>query len=92
PQKKRSDAAVPVIANVTAGPAVEASEIRRLLAEQVYSPVLWEDSIRYLIGQGVDTFIEIGSGTVLAGLIKKIDKSLKIISINSASSVEATVI
>ncbi|MFC0328748.1 ACP S-malonyltransferase [Paenibacillus sepulcri] len=86
------DAAVPVIANVTAGPAVEASEIRRLLAEQVYSPVLWEDSIRYLIGQGVDTFIEIGSGTVLAGLIKKIDKSLKIISINSASSVEATVI
>ncbi|GGD68657.1 ACP S-malonyltransferase [Paenibacillus nasutitermitis] len=83
------DASMPVIANVTAGPVVEAAEIRRLLAEQVYSPVLWEDSIRYLIEQGVDTFIEIGSGTVLAGLIKKIDKTVKIISINSAASIEA---
>ena len=62
------DATVPVIANVTAQPVTESGEIRKLLAEQVYSPVLWEDSVRYLIEQGVDTFVEIGSGAVLAGL------------------------
>ncbi|MFF2088967.1 ACP S-malonyltransferase [Paenibacillus sp. NPDC058174] len=83
------DAAVPVIANVTASQVTEASDIRRLLVEQVYSPVLWEDSIRYLIGQGVDHFVEIGSGTVLAGLIKKIDKNVRVTSINSAAAIEA---
>ncbi|GGG81079.1 ACP S-malonyltransferase [Paenibacillus radicis (ex Gao et al. 2016)] len=83
------DAAVPVIANVTALQVTEASDIRRLLVEQVYSPVLWEDSIRYLIEQGVDHFVEIGSGTVLAGLIKKIDKNVRVTSINSAAAIEA---
>ncbi|QAY65568.1 ACP S-malonyltransferase [Paenibacillus protaetiae] len=81
-----SDAAVPVVANVTARPVSAASDIKKLLVEQVYSPVLWEDSVKYLIEQGVDTFVEIGSGTVLAGLIKKIDKSVKIISVNSLES------
>ncbi|TYP77690.1 ACP S-malonyltransferase [Paenibacillus methanolicus] len=84
-----NDAAVPVVANVTAEAVAGKDDIRRLLAEQVYSPVLWEDSVRYLIAQGVDTFYEIGSGTVLAGLIKKIDKSVTVISINSATSIEA---
>ncbi|AZN40821.1 ACP S-malonyltransferase [Paenibacillus albus] len=84
-----NDAAVPVVANVTAKPVTNAEEIRSLLAEQVYSPVLWEDSVKYLIEQGVDTFVEIGSGTVLAGLIKKIDKSVNIISINSLEALKA---
>jgi [acyl-carrier-protein] S-malonyltransferase len=83
------DASVPVVANVTANAATAADEIRSLLVEQVYSPVLWEDSVRYLILQGVDTFVEIGSGTVLAGLIKKIDKNVRVISINSISALEA---
>lgn len=83
-----SDAAVPVVANVTAAPVTEAATIRNLLVEQVYSPVLWEDSIRYLAQQGVDTFVEIGSGTVLAGLIKKIDKNLRVISVNSITALE----
>ncbi|WP_169083109.1 ACP S-malonyltransferase [Paenibacillus sp. PL91] len=83
------DASVPVVANVTARVATAADEIRSLLVEQVYSPVLWEDSVRYLIEQGVDTFVEIGSGTVLAGLIKKIDKNVRVISINSISALEA---
>ncbi|MBP3964545.1 ACP S-malonyltransferase [Paenibacillus lignilyticus] len=87
-----SDASVPVIANVTAQPVTNADEIRKLLAEQVYSPVLWEDSVRYLIEQGVDTFVEIGSGSVLAGLIKKIDKTVNIISINSLDSLKAAVL
>ncbi|MEK3882098.1 ACP S-malonyltransferase [Paenibacillus sp. PL2-23] len=83
------DASVPVVANVTAKEATSASELRELLVEQVYSPVLWEDSVRYLIGQGVDTFVEIGSGTVLAGLIKKIDRSVRVISVNSVAALEA---
>jgi [acyl-carrier-protein] S-malonyltransferase len=84
-----NDAKVPLIANVTAREAVQGEEIRRLLVEQVYSPVLWEDSVRYLIQQGVDTFVEIGSGSVLAGLIKKIDKNVRIISVNSVTALEA---
>ncbi|CAM3140120.1 ACP S-malonyltransferase [Paenibacillus lupini] len=84
-----NDAIVPVVANVTAAPVTEAASIRNLLVEQVYSPVLWEDSVRYLVEQGVDTFVEIGSGTVLAGLIKKIDKNLRVISVNSLAALEA---
>ncbi|MGO4347934.1 ACP S-malonyltransferase [Paenibacillus sp. MCAF9] len=83
------DANVPVVANVTANAVTSADEIRGLLVEQVCSPVLWEDSVRYLVEQGVDTFVEIGSGTVLAGLIKKVDKNLRVISINSISALEA---
>ncbi|MFD0711235.1 ACP S-malonyltransferase [Paenibacillus sp. GCM10027626] len=81
-----ADAKVSVVANVTAQPVKEAAQIRRLLEEQVYSPVLWEDSVRTLIGQGVDTFYEIGSGTVLAGLIKKVDRSVNVIAINSIAA------
>lgn len=82
-------AAIPVVANVTAKQVTASEEIRALLAEQVYSPVLWEDSIQYLIGQGVDTFVEIGSGSVLSGLIKKIDKRVRIITLNSLEAIEA---
>lgn len=81
-----ADASVPVVVNVTARPVTDKDEIRRLLVEQVYSPVLWEDTIRWLIGEGVDTFVEIGSGTVLAGLIKKTDKTVRVISVNSEQS------
>lgn len=82
------EAAVPVVANVTAGPVQVASDIRRLLVEQVCAPVLWEDSVVWLIEQGVDTFIEIGSGSVLSGLIKKIDKTVRIYTINSDEAIE----
>jgi malonyl CoA-acyl carrier protein transacylase len=81
------DAKIPVVVNVNAKPVTEGAELNRLLVEQVVSPVLWEDSVRYLIDRGVDTFVEIGSGTVLAGLIKKIDKSVKVISVNSAAAI-----
>jgi len=83
------EAAIPVVANVTARPVSGAADIHKLLVEQVYSPVLWEDSIAWLIAEGVDTFVEIGSGTVLAGLIKKIDRNVRVISVNSAESAEA---
>ncbi|MCM3258942.1 ACP S-malonyltransferase [Paenibacillus lautus] len=80
---------VPVVANVTARPVEDAAAIRGLLVEQVYSPVLWHDSVEWMIAQGVDTFVEIGPGSVLSGLIKKIDKSVKVINVNSLESVNS---
>ncbi len=81
-------AQVPVVANVTAAPVEDPAAVKQLLIDQVHSSVLWEDSVSWLISQGVDTFIEIGSGSVLAGLIKKIDRSVKVYSINSKEAVE----
>lgn len=75
------NAEIPVIANVTASPISKKEEIKELLIEQLYSSVLWEDSVQKLIDLGVDTFIEIGPGKVLAGLIKKIDRKVKIYSV-----------
>lgn len=83
------DAAVPVVANVNAEAVTSGDQISELLVKQVYSPVLWEDSVRYMIEQGVDTFIEIGPGNVLTGLIKKIDKNVRLFNINSLESLEA---
>jgi [acyl-carrier-protein] S-malonyltransferase len=82
---------VPLIANVTAKETSDPSDIRRLLVEQVYSPVLWEDSVRRLIELGVDTFVEFGPGSVLAGLIKKIDKEVRTISVGSVEAAKDAV-
>lgn len=84
------DADTPVIANVDAAQMNQAAEIKQKLIEQLYSPVLWEDSVRTMIAAGVDTFIEIGPGKVLSGLVKKIDRSVKTFAIYDAESSEAT--
>ena len=83
--------AVPVVANVTAEPVSSPDDIRRLLVQQVCAPVLWEDSVQRLIALGVDTFVEFGPGSVLSGLIKKIDKSVRIVTVNSTEAAEAAV-
>lgn len=83
---KIGDASIPVVANVSAQALTKANDIFSSLVEQVSSPVLWEDSIQYMAGLGVDTFIEVGPGTVLAGLIKKIDRSAKVFSIQDEAS------
>ncbi|MEW9667597.1 ACP S-malonyltransferase [Ammoniphilus sp. 3BR4] len=83
---KVEDASIPVVANVSAQALTDANDIFTSLVEQVSSPVLWEDSIQYMVSLGVDTFIEVGPGTVLAGLIKKIDRSAKVFSIQDAAS------
>lgn len=67
-----ADAKVPVVANVTARPVSEAALIVDSLVKQVSAPVLWEDSVQWMVEQGVTTFVEIGPGKVLSGLIKKI--------------------
>lgn len=79
---------VPVVANVNALPVNDPEQIRELLVAQVYSPVLWHDSVEWMISQGVDTFVEIGPGNVLTGLIKKLDKNVKLININSLASIK----
>lgn len=80
------DANIPVIANVSANPMTTAEEIKENLIEQLYSPVLWEDSVVKMIDLGVDTFIEIGPGKVLSGLIKKINRTVKTYSISDEES------
>lgn len=65
---------IPVISNVDARPHEDPEEMRELLIRQVVSPVQWEDSMRYLLGQGFDMFYEIGAGRVLRGLLKRIDR------------------
>lgn len=83
-----ADARVPVVANVTARPVTQAAEIRRLLVEQVAAPVLWEDSVRTMLEAGVDTFVEIGPGTVLTGLIKKIDRRARCFNVHDPASLD----
>lgn len=85
------DALIPVIANVSAKPMTTADEIKENLLEQLYSPVLWEDSIVKMIDLGVDTFIEIGPGKVLSGLIKKINRSVKTFSISDEESCQSVI-
>lgn len=83
--------AVPVISNVTAQPHGAPTEIKARLVEQVTASVRWEDSIRYLLGQGFTRFIELGPGTALAGFMKRIDKTAQVLSVGDVASLEATV-
>lgn len=72
---------VPVIANVTAAPVTEPDDIRRLLVEQVTGTVRWRECVQTLAANGVTDVVEVGAGKVLAGLVKRIDGSLKAISV-----------
>lgn len=65
---------IPVISNVDARPHEDPEDMRELLIRQVVSPVRWEDSMRYLLGESFDMFYEIGAGRVLRGLLKRIDR------------------
>ena len=72
-----SDPALPVIGNVSAAPLTDAAQIRADLRAQLRSRVRWTESIQYLLAQGVDTFIEIGNGEVLLGLVKRINRKTR---------------
>lgn len=85
------DAKVPVITNVTAKSETHASQFQELLVRQLYSPVLWEQSIREMIDLGVTTFIEVGPGKVLSGLVKKVDRSVKTLPVYDMESFEKAV-
>lgn len=85
------DAQTPVIANVTAEPMKGSAEIKEKLIEQLYSPVLWEDSVQKMVELGVDTFIEIGPGKVLSGLVKKISRDAKTYSVSDEETALAVI-
>jgi len=80
-----------VIANVNAEFVKDSSEVKNLLYRQVMSSVLWEQTIRKMIEEGITNFIEIGPGKTLSGFVKKIDRGLKIYNIENCASLEATV-
>jgi [acyl-carrier-protein] S-malonyltransferase len=80
------DASVPVVSNVTADYATIAGTIKELLVRQMTSPVLWEDSVNKMTNDGFDTFIEIGPGKVLTGLIKKINPKAKVYNVSDGAT------
>jgi len=81
--------AVPVISNVTA--QAHGADISARLVEQVCAPVRWEESMRTLLAQGFTRFIEFGPGAALSGFMKRIDKSVRMLNVSDAASLEAAV-
>lgn len=80
---------VPVIGNVLAQPLESVSEIRTELDQQLTQSVRWTESMQTLIEEGADTFIEIGSGNVLTGLMRRIDRSKKRVNLNTVEALDA---
>jgi len=80
---------VPVVANVTASAVSDPNAIRRLLVEQVTGMVRWRECVLYMKEQGVERLVEVGSGKVLAGLTKRIDKDLAAVSVGTPADVES---
>jgi [acyl-carrier-protein] S-malonyltransferase len=85
------DPAIPVVANATAEPVTSAEELRELLARQLTGRVRWTESVRRMVALGVDTFIEVGPGTVLGGLIKRSVEGTRVLSAADAEGVAAVV-
>ena len=84
-----SDATVPVITNVDAAPEQNSDKLRDSLVRQVSQPVRWLESVEFLINQGVQTFIEIGPGKVLSGLVRQIDRSVRCLNVEDEASLRA---
>ena len=82
-ETKFDDPAVNIVSNVNAKPYNRADEIKNLLIEQIEKPVRWRESVENMINLGVNSFVEIGPGKVLSGLIKRIDRKVKLNQINN---------
>lgn len=85
------NAKIPVVTNFRAEPETNATQLQDMLIHQLYSPVLWEQSVRKMIDLGVTTFVEVGPGKVLSGLVKKIDRSVTVIPVHDLASFEKAV-
>jgi [acyl-carrier-protein] S-malonyltransferase len=79
----------PVVSNVTAAPVTDPNEARRLLVDQLTSPVRWTASMRTMLGQGIERFYELGPGRVLAGLMRRIERSAGVTSLASREQIES---
>ena len=82
---------IPYVANVTAEYVTDAACVKPLLMKQVSSSVRWEQSVRAMLADGVDTFIDIGPGKTLAGFMKKIDRTVKVLNIEKLEDVDKVV-
>jgi [acyl-carrier-protein] S-malonyltransferase len=80
---------VPVVANVTAAKVTDPAEISRLLVEQVTATVRWRESVLAMVAMGVDSFVEIGAGKVLSGLIRRIAPEANAVSVGTPAEIEA---
>lgn len=80
---------VPLVANVLARPITDANEIRDRLVQQVTGTVRWRESITWLADNGVDTFVEVGTGKVLTGMVKRIAKEATSMAVNSPEDIDA---
>jgi [acyl-carrier-protein] S-malonyltransferase len=87
-----SDLSIPIMNNADAKFLMKASDIRPSLIKQISSPLYWEDSIRNMVSQGFDTFIEIGPGKVLSALVKRIVKDAKVLNVEDVKSMKETLV
>lgn len=81
----------PLIANVSAKPEKDVKSIQEALFQQTFMPVLWAESIEYMMSKGVSRFLELGPGNILSGLIKRIDPQASCISVNSSDSISGAI-
>lgn len=86
---EKQNPVVPVIANVRAAPVTDADEITKLLVEQVTGQVRWRESVAWFGANGMETLFEVGSGKVLTGLARRIDRSLAGVAVNNPSDLQA---
>lgn len=85
---KIKDPRIAVVTNASADYVESAEDVRRELIRQVYSPVRWEEIIERMVAGGVDTFIEVGPGKVLCGLIRKIARKAKVLNVEDPASLK----
>ena len=82
-----AEPAIPIVGNITAQPLTTAEALKDERMQQLCNCVQWQRSVEYMIGEGIDTFIEIGPGKVLTGLIKRINRDVRTINIGDAEAV-----
>lgn len=83
-----TNSSIPVYANVTASPVQDKEEIQKLLVEQIYSPVRFQETIVAMKEENIDAVVEVGNGKVLTGLVKKIDRELPVFAVHDPESAE----
>ena len=86
-----SDAKIPVYENIDGVKILSGAELKQRLPKQICSSVMWTQTVENMIKDGINTFVEIGSGKVLSGLVKKINQEVKIYNINSIETLESTI-
>lgn len=87
-----SEMSIPVVTNLTGEIIPSKKDIIPTLVQQVKSPVYWEDCVRTMIDQGVDTFLELGPGRALKGFVKKIDRTVKVENIEDVNTLEKALV